>query len=412
MVTDDSEDSQRSPHSKSHDIDLWQKVRDYSKGDPQKKIEAVSMIFNQNKKLPREWLDLACELAGKDQPREVRIALANSFATSSSLTTGQYFSILKALANDPDKEVAQVVDIELARYRQQYDFLDRFSNEFNKAIEEMRAKERTTALNILVQHHDTLRRFGGDIRNGQQEKLGKLASDIHKQRQEIFEQVSGKAFSPLISNIGVANFQSIRGIIEPIPGYYPAAELSDVNTKSQIPPHSKADTYMKRLRRCVPGDESWKEYQDICTDILAYCLVPPLLEPSEQSQSLNGRHKRDLIFQIPHNAGDFWNWLIIKYGLAIVVECKNYAEPLKENQVVITSKYLGKKKLTTLGIMLTRKGLGKSAQQTQIDEWKDNDKMVVCLNDEDLIKMLELREKGQESSKVIDNAIRRLLERV
>ena len=102
----------------------------------------------------------------------------------------------------------------------------------------------------------------------------------------------------------------------------------------------------------------------------------------------------------------------MKFGIAIVVECKNYANFLTENQMIITSKYLGKKKLTLLGLVLTRRGLGESAQYAQIDKWKEDEKMMVCLVDEDLAKMLDLREKNEEPWKVIDKAIRNFLEGV
>jgi hypothetical protein len=95
--------------------------------------------------------------------------------------------------------------------------------------------------------------------------------------------------------------------------------------------------------------------------------------------------------------------------MAIIVECKNYTEPLKENQTIISSKYLDRKKLTRLGLMVTRRGLHQGGIKAQENQWIRDDKMIICLRDEDLIKMLELKENNDEPWKVIDNLIRQFL---
>ena len=95
--------------------------------------------------------------------------------------------------------------------------------------------------------------------------------------------------------------------------------------------------------------------------------------------------------------------------MAIIVECKNYTEPLKENQTIISSKYLDRKKLTRLSLMVTRKGLHQGGIKAQENQWIRDDKMIICLRDEDLIKMLELKENNDEPWKVIDNLIRQFL---
>src|SRR5918999_486005 len=327
MTTNNREDSEKGSPDTFQDSELWQKVTNYANGSTDEKLKAISIIFGQHRKLPPKWVDIVCKLATEEQPKEVRIALASSFVTSSSLTTKQYFSVLRILSKVPDKEVSRIVDGELTKYKQNDEFFTLFSYEFNKAIEEIRLRERETLLNLVGQRSHV---------------FGQLADSIHKRQQETFGQLSGKDFDPIIGNIGISNLKPIRKILEPIPSYYPVSELSTVETAGQIPADSKALDYVKRLRKCKRGRENWKEYQDLCTEILTYCLVPPLMEPSEQGQNIGARHKRDIIFQIPHGAGKFWDWIVLKFGLGIVVECKNYTDALKENEVVITSKYLGK----------------------------------------------------------------------
>jgi hypothetical protein len=137
--------------------------------------------------------------------------------------------------------------------------------------------------------------------------------------------------------------------------------------------------------------------------------VPPLLEPLEQSQTKDGLHIRDIIFQIPTDIGGFWSVFIIKFGYALVIECKNYKQQLKENQLVISSKYVGQSKLSTLGIIISRKGLHKNGIEAQENIWKEHKKMILCLKDEDMQNMLELKQSRDEPWKVIDSLIREFL---
>jgi len=94
--------------------------------------------------------------------------------------------------------------------------------------------------------------------------------------------------------------------------------------------------------------------------------------------------------------------------LAIVAECKNYKKPLDENELIISVKYVGKKKLSTLILIISRTGLSRSGHSTQQKIWNQEEKMLLCLNDSDLAKMIELKDTGDESWKVIDYHIRKL----
>lgn len=52
-----------------------------------------------------------------------------------------------------------------------------------------------------------------------------------------------------------------------------------------------------------------------------------------------------------------------------------------------------------------RAGLSEGGKKGQKERWEQGDKLLICLNDQDLIKMLELKEKEDEPWKVIDKGI-------
>jgi len=83
-------------------------------------------------------------------------------------------------------------------------------------------------------------------------------------------------------------------------GYYTKDELEPIKSPPEVPRKTKASELLPNLMNCKPGKEHWKKYQDICKEILSYCLVPHLTEPLEQSETRDGMHIRDIIFHIPH----------------------------------------------------------------------------------------------------------------
>ena len=99
----------------------------------------------------------------------------------------------------------------------------------------------------------------------------------------------------------------------------------------------------------------------------------------------------------------FWAYVKNAYSsLSLIVECKNYSDPIGPNAVVITSKYFGDKKLGTFGIILSRNGPKANCWRQQIQYWQDEGKMILCLSDEDLKDMITLKLKGKEPETVLD----------
>lgn len=208
----------------------------------------------------------------------------------------------------------------------------------------------------------------------------------------------------------VTNFDAVsntvnKDLLGSTLSYYNPEELAEVEEKPKKSKKKKINQLIKKLTECIPGKD-WKEYENICEEILSYCLLPELLEPISQSETSGAEHIRDIIYNIPHEADEFWKYIMLQFGMAMIVECKNYAKPIKENNVVITSKYFGKKKLTTFGLIISRKKLENSGKKGQSNAWIHDDKMIICLSDDDLIKMLEFKEKHEKPWKVIDNALR------
>jgi glycosyltransferase involved in cell wall biosynthesis len=194
------------------------------------------------------------------------------------------------------------------------------------------------------------------------------------------------------------------------PIYFDQKELNIVDQKVVSIEERSRLPFMNLLSQYPAGLKNWKNYENICKKVLTYLFVPPLSPPIEQSYTENGLHRRDLIFHVPYDVTGFWKHIQNRYfSEALIVECKNYSYPLNGNEIIIFSKYLGKYRLGTFGIVLSRYGLSDSAKKEMKRLCRDEQKLILCLNDTDLEKMISLKESSQEPELIIDNIRRTFL---
>jgi hypothetical protein len=163
---------------------------------------------------------------------------------------------------------------------------------------------------------------------------------------------------------------------------------------------------ISKLRDIPPGRSHWHDYQEVCQDIMSYCFVPPLLEPYVEVTNQAGIHRRDMIYPILGGATSFWGYIQSAYSAtAVTIDAKNYADELRQNEVVVVSKYFGPGKLGNFGIILSRKGPSASAQKEQIDRWVHHEEMIICLSDNDLEEMVLTKERNGKPEEVLDKKI-------
>ncbi|TET14926.1 MAG: hypothetical protein E3J81_05895 [Dehalococcoidia bacterium] len=234
--------------------------------------------------------------------------------------------------------------------------------------------------------------------------------------QQFSKTLSARDTEPVSTKIESVAQQARQRLDSLSLSYHTPSELEAAEQQYDIAPHSAADRLVKKLESCPPGREHWRDYEDVCQEILTYCLVPPLTEPSVQSRTENGFERRDLIFHIPHAAtGSVWSWLHTDQrfcSLAIILDCKNYSSELNGDEVHKTTKYLSKDRLGLFGIIVTRVGLSESGQARQNETWRSDGKLVICINDSDLKQMLGMKEAGEKPEFLIDKKIREFFERL
>jgi hypothetical protein len=406
------------------------------RGNIENKIKAVDMAFD-NFQLSPTLFSVIKELAKKAEPKEVRVRVATRIKTI-PLKVKQYREVVKILSEEADSDILQYlrrdhIGLTIASLINSHPDFQSKIQEINKIDMFKVAQSATEQQAKIFQNMPKIdmSKVMQSVTEQQAKILQNIAKSATEQQAKILQNIAKidmskvmqSVTSPSLRNdylrtakpyVTVLDFNKLatiplRNQLKRSVGFYPENELQSVKSPPKLLKRTKESKFDSRLKECEPGKRDWKKFQDICEEILCHCLVPPLIQPLIQPETRDGLHIRDLIFNIPYELNGFWSLFLNKFGLALIIECKNYASPVKENQLRISSKYVGEGKLTTLGILVTRKGLHRNGIKAQENIWKDDKKMILCMSDAHIKKMLQLKNEGDEPWKVIDSLIRDFL---
>lgn len=162
---------------------------------------------------------------------------------------------------------------------------------------------------------------------------------------------------------------------------------------------------VEELRLLAPGRDSWSAYQDLCTRILQFLFCPPLASPITELSNLPKINRRDII--LPNYSTDgLFGFLHSRYRAEFIVsDAKNYKDLTKKNEILQMANYLSAHGAGLFGMIITRKGVARSGEQTIREQWMMHQKMIIILNDDDLVQMITLKESGMEAGVVIRQKI-------
>ena len=163
---------------------------------------------------------------------------------------------------------------------------------------------------------------------------------------------------------------------------------------------SLTDKYAKQLENCISGqkDGQDRQYEIICTEIIKCLFETEFFIISEQHRTDDNMFRMDLLCSLKGTT-EFWKFLISFYHTKFVVfEYKNYSDFISQNYIYITEKYLFPVALRNVAFIVSRKGFDKNASKAALGCLRENGKLIISLSDEDLIKMIWMKENGEEPS--------------
>jgi hypothetical protein len=176
---------------------------------------------------------------------------------------------------------------------------------------------------------------------------------------------------------------------------------------SQEKKHNAEEELLEKLKNCGRGKDGWSDYQKLIGQILEHLFTPPLEAPISESPDMNNINRRDWIMPNYCSEG-FWNFIRDKYKADyIVVDAKNYKNPISKEQVLQIANYLKPHGAGMFALIATRLGANKGADLTIREQWMANGKMILVLNDDDFEAMLLAKAAKGQPEKIIGQALER-----
>lgn len=161
---------------------------------------------------------------------------------------------------------------------------------------------------------------------------------------------------------------------------------------------TKGELLGRELKAIDSGLSSFNQYEKKCEEILKYLFDENLNGWNRQLRTDDELNQYDLICRVK-KGNEFWGFLVGEFHSRYVVfEFKNYSEEVKQTQVYTTEKYLFQKALRNVCFLISRKGLSKNGITATKGILRESGKLILNICDNDLCKLLQLKESGDEPS--------------
>ena len=180
-------------------------------------------------------------------------------------------------------------------------------------------------------------------------------------------------------------------------------------------PESVADSYIAQLKVLETGSAAFKKYEELCVSILKYILGEYLTLWEQQKTTEENLYRFDMCCKIKNGVTQDFFDTICKYFSTkyIVFEFKNYEKPITQREIYTTEKYLYEKALRKVAIIISRNGADKHAEMAARGSLRESGKLIICLSDEDMKAMLQIKKEGERTTggyleDILDDMLMRL----
>lgn len=149
---------------------------------------------------------------------------------------------------------------------------------------------------------------------------------------------------------------------------------------------------------CGNSNNNDKKYEKLCVDIIKFLFEPEFTRMLEQSSTDDKMFRMDLVCGLK-GTSTFWKILIEHYNTRFIVfEFKNYKDEIDQNFIYITEKYLYNAVLRNVAIIISRRGFSHNARKAATGILTENGKLIIEMNDDDLITMLRMKADGLDAA--------------
>lgn len=152
-----------------------------------------------------------------------------------------------------------------------------------------------------------------------------------------------------------------------------------------------------------------RRFEVMCSNALRYCLSDHLTKWNDQDRSGSGRSIIDLVARIS-SEHDFWRSMRSDFGsLYVVFEFKWYERKIGQSQIYTTEKYLYRSALRNVSFLISKHGLDEHGLAAARGALREHGKLIVSLTGEDLCKMVQLKNDGDDPVSVLSDIVDEML---
>lgn len=168
----------------------------------------------------------------------------------------------------------------------------------------------------------------------------------------------------------------------------------------------KVKTLIDRLDACPDGNAGWREFENVCIEVLSFLFVPPLTGPRIQPRTLSGVQRRDAIFPNRNfdSSSNNWGKFYTELGARMILfEFKNYGRmtKIKRDEINQARSYM-REAMGRLAIIICNKKPDISAYRERLIIFNGKGKEVILFITKDQLKeMLFIKERGEDPSDLI-----------
>ena len=176
----------------------------------------------------------------------------------------------------------------------------------------------------------------------------------------------------------------------------PSGELA-LKTTIKSTAKSSGEKLKKQIKKWDPKNESSQKYEKLCFDVLRYLFDDELTLWKKQRSSNAGLYRFDLICKIKDGeVSGFWTTVLQFFkSKYIILEFKNYNDPITQAEIYTTDKYLYLKALRSVAIIVSCKGASKNAVKAMKGTLRENGKLILSISNDDLIEMIDIKMKHE-----------------
>lgn len=192
--------------------------------------------------------------------------------------------------------------------------------------------------------------------------------------------------------------------------YRALLEIRDFNKKSSELykikyKKTQEEILISRIENILLGRDQWSDYQKCIADIFEFLFYPTLDTPRYEITDYDGANRRDIIFENQSDSGFWKNVRELYKGDYIVVDAKNYSNPIGKKCVIEIAHYLKPYGCGMFGILACRKGINNSAFYAMKEQWIGNNKLIISLDDKEIIEMLKIKKNNGIPEEIIKRKI-------